>query len=289
MGKGMRLRHPARLPLQMIIADATRGIQRLVDIARLQQIINSTGPDPAQAICLQFQPHGQRIRARFAAALARLLHRVQNTQLVLDMMGDLMRDHISGGKIAARTQLLRQRGKKFSVQICLAIRRAIERPGGAGCATAWAARHAGKQHQNRRGIVDAGLSRQNLAPDLLGTAQDAGAEIGGALFFGAQIAGGGLHLLPLDPLQQRGHVNPREIPDSQHDQQAGTANTRTAPGTTPAPAILDITAGAQSFQSHGMVSDTGIALPFYSALRAYLQRNPPRAAVVARDAAIGAI
>ena len=57
MGKGMRLWHLTGLPLQMVIPDHPRRVERLVDIAGLQQPAHRLRPDPAQAIGLQFEPH----------------------------------------------------------------------------------------------------------------------------------------------------------------------------------------------------------------------------------------
>ena len=61
MGEGVRLRHLPRLPLQPVIADHPRRVQRLFQVAALQQPIDMTRPDARETVGLQFQPHGYRI------------------------------------------------------------------------------------------------------------------------------------------------------------------------------------------------------------------------------------
>ena len=124
----MWLRYPPRTLLQMIIADHPRRIQRLIDITRLQQTIHGPCPYAREAIGLQLQAHRQGIRLLLVGLLAQLFDLRQDGELILHVMGHLMRDHISRCKISSRAQLLRQGLEKICFEIGLLIRRAVERP-----------------------------------------------------------------------------------------------------------------------------------------------------------------
>ena len=123
----MRLRHTAGLSLQVVITDLASRVQRLFDIARLKQTVDIVRPDPREAIGLKLQPHGQSVRLSLAGLLAGGMDLFKDTQLVLDVVGHLMRNHIGRRKIPPRAKLARQGRKEFGIEIGLLIARAVER------------------------------------------------------------------------------------------------------------------------------------------------------------------
>jgi hypothetical protein len=93
-----------RLPLQAVVADRRGGRQRLLGLARFEDLLHAVGamaPDAGEAVGLQFEPHRQRIGGGpVAAALLRRVHLVGNAEQVLHVMTDFVRDHVSLGKLA---------------------------------------------------------------------------------------------------------------------------------------------------------------------------------------------
>lgn len=168
MGKGMRLGHLTGALLQVIIADHPRRIQRLLEVAGLQQPVHRPRPDPRKAIRLKLKPHGQRIGLRLAHGLTAAVDLGQDAKLVLDVMRHFVSDHIGRREIALGAKLTRQRVEKLSIEIGLAIRRAIKRARRAGCPATGALGHTGIKHHHRRAILAAQLLGEHLAPDGLG-------------------------------------------------------------------------------------------------------------------------
>src|SRR5262245_21985544 len=74
-----RIRHhrTARLLLQTIITNLERSVERLVHIARVEEIellLPMVGPHACQKISLQLQPHGRMVRLHGITAAANLLN-----------------------------------------------------------------------------------------------------------------------------------------------------------------------------------------------------------------------
>ena len=122
---------PARLLLQLIVADRCGSLHRCLDIAPLQDLpraIGMMGPHPRQKIGLQLQPHREFIRFRLAAGgLLEGLYFVAPTEQVLHVMTDLMRDDVCLRKISRRSKFLFQLPEEPHIQIHLGVGRAIER------------------------------------------------------------------------------------------------------------------------------------------------------------------
>jgi hypothetical protein len=92
--------HPAlRAPLQRVVADRRGSAQRSLDITGLQQmptLIGLVRPDAGETIGLQLDADLDAVCLRGAAAdlLLSRVRPVQNVFEFLDVMADLMRDHI---------------------------------------------------------------------------------------------------------------------------------------------------------------------------------------------------
>ena len=143
-------------------------------------------PHAGEAIGLQLDPHLQAVGGRLAAGGAlRRRHLRQHAEQVLHVMADLMRDHIGFRELAglaaaaveAHLHVVEERG----VEIDALVARTIERPhGGAGKAAAAVAFDAAVEHQARRPVaVTARL--EDVAPDVLGIADNGGDKIAGAV------------------------------------------------------------------------------------------------------------
>src|SRR5437868_3211953 len=132
VGEGLRRHAALRLPLQPVVADGRRGIERLLHVARLEDVARALGvvrPDAREAIGLQLQPDGRRVGRRPAApALGH--HAIGDPELFLDVMADLVRDHVRLREVTGRPEPLAQRTEEVEVEIDLLVLRTVERAGG---------------------------------------------------------------------------------------------------------------------------------------------------------------
>src|SRR5690606_19799294 len=118
--------------LQRVITDLVGGIQRLLDVALLQQALlrGVMRPDAGEAVGLQLDTGRQAIGFHLAHALPLAVEFRQHADQVLDVVADLMRDRISLREVARRLELLRQVAEEAEVDVNLAIAGAVERPRG---------------------------------------------------------------------------------------------------------------------------------------------------------------
>ena len=148
-----------RAALDRVVADGGGGVQRLVDVARLENAfrLGVVGPDPGEAIRLQLGAHRQSARADLAG-LPRL-RLLQNAEKLLDMVADLMRQHVSLGEVAGRAEALLQLGVEVEIDINVLVVRAVERSAGGG------RRSATRLHARRRraSASDRGIARPPAA------------------------------------------------------------------------------------------------------------------------------
>ena len=89
----------------MIVADGRCRAERFLHIASVEQTALGGGlrPDPREAIGLKLQPHGQFVLSRWVLPLD-LTDLALHAQKVLDMMADLMRQHVGLREIARRSE-----------------------------------------------------------------------------------------------------------------------------------------------------------------------------------------
>ena len=166
----MRDGEPPRLFLQSIITNSGGGNQRFLEIAFFKYVelpMSMVCPYPGIAISLQLQPHLQLIFLCIPQHLLfRPLHLLEGTFQVLDVMADLVRQHIGLGEIARRTMLVLHILEEAKVDIDLLIFRAVERPhAGAGWPTATDG-GASVEYKRRGGIAFPGPG-EHTGPDSL--------------------------------------------------------------------------------------------------------------------------
>ena len=93
----------ACVALKGIVTDLCRSIHRLCDISWLKAVkllLHGPRPYPRKAIRLKLDPYRHRIRPRFIHLAAHLIDLAKNSQLVLDVVGNLMCHDIRRSKIA---------------------------------------------------------------------------------------------------------------------------------------------------------------------------------------------
>src|SRR5829696_2574973 len=193
MGEAVRHDPALRLALQAVVADRRGGGQRLLDVAVVDHLaatggVGAVGPDAGKAVGLQLDPHRQGIGVALAHALLHLLGLGADAQKVLDVMADLMGDHVGLRELAGHAKAALQVVEEGEVEIDPLVGRAIERSHRRLADAAFGARGVAVEHQLGLAILPAELP-EGGRPDVLGALQHARHELG----FG--VAGGLLGLL----------------------------------------------------------------------------------------------
>src|SRR6516165_10564155 len=125
-----------RLPLQSIVADRGRSLHGCFNVPlfnKLPLLLGNVRPDAGEAVRLQFYADLQAVGLRLVHPPLLILYPLQNAELVLDVVTDLMRDHIRLRELAsfaADIATLKTPLKVLEearVEIDLLVNRAIER------------------------------------------------------------------------------------------------------------------------------------------------------------------
>ena len=175
MGEAVGHGVAVRRRLQAIVADRPGRRHGLLDVAGVEQLpflIGVGRPDAGQAIGHQFDPDRDRVGLGAARVLLRRVGLGENAEQVLDMVADLVGDHVGVGEIAAAAVFRLHVAEERQVEIDLLVERAIERPHRRLGAAAAGLGRAVVEHQRRRLVAHAGLRRQRVRPHRLGLAQD---------------------------------------------------------------------------------------------------------------------
>src|SRR5262249_26692710 len=103
---GERVRDDVALgtALQTIVADGGCRLHRRLDVAWLDDtplLLCVVGPDAGKAVGLQLDPNLEVIGLRLIQASLHLLNLGQDSQQILHMMPDLVRDHVGLRELAA--------------------------------------------------------------------------------------------------------------------------------------------------------------------------------------------
>src|SRR5215831_17262881 len=128
-----------------VIADRVRGGEGFAQIlvGDLERCARCATPDAGEAIGLELATHRGLVRC--------LTSRWQpgGPDQILNVVTDLVCDHVCLGKVAGRAQALRQDAVEARIDIEFLIRRAIEWAGSGGCVAAAASRYAVRKHDER--------------------------------------------------------------------------------------------------------------------------------------------
>src|SRR5712691_5029593 len=261
-----------RLPLQAVVADGGRGLERSFDVALLDQIpalLRTLGPDSGKTIGLQLDLDLQVIRLDLADGVLTLLHLRQDAEQILHVVTDLVGDHVSLGELArlavvAAAEPALQVAEERRVEIDPLVVGTIERPHGGARGAAGRARRAGEHHQRRWPVAPA-LLLQQVPPYRLGAAEHGRHELAGAVAWRAGLGRGAIGRVigmaaaaeNLGAADQEPRVDaerPAENPE--HDQRADAhpagADRKAAPAGVAllAAAILDVVAARQLIPAH---------------------------------------
>ena len=210
------------------------------------------GPDAGIAVGLQFLAHQQAVVAFHPrTALAGRLHLPGNAEQRLDVMTDLMGDHIGLGEVACSGKAPGHLVEELQVEVDLLIARAVERADRRTGEAAGRVHAAAKQHKGRVAILHAVLLEQR-APGVFGVAEHSADE-----FHLWIVAGRALALLGdcrpalvgqlAEDLQR---VLAGEQADHHHDGDAAQTQAAAQAHAAAAPGVHYVVAASGSFPAH---------------------------------------
>src|SRR5262249_29826192 len=123
--------------LQSIVADGSRRLHGGLNIAGLDEpplLLRVVRPNPGKAVGLQLDPHLKLIALNRVHGALRFLYLGQDSEQILHVVADLMRNHIGLGELAAfasniaaaetSLEILKERGIEINFPIVRAIERA---------------------------------------------------------------------------------------------------------------------------------------------------------------------
>ena len=209
------------------------------------------GPDTGEEVGLQLHADGELVVVAFRKARTHRLHLVGDAELILHVVADFVRDHISLGEVAGRAEAAFEFVVEGEVDVHLLVERAIEGAGGGAGHTAGAADLTLEEHERGRGIAAAEVGRKKLAPDVFIVGEHHPHEL--REFVVERLAGGllrcrcsdlGRHLGDLHRIDseehQRDHEDQREQTSPHHHGRGSLAAT-----------ILDVLTLPTAFPTHG--------------------------------------
>jgi hypothetical protein len=97
MGERVRYDIALHASLEAIVADGGRRLHGGFDVTRLQEaplFLGVIGPHPCEAVCLQLDPDLELIGGNLIKATLRLLYLWQETEQILHVVADFVRDHV---------------------------------------------------------------------------------------------------------------------------------------------------------------------------------------------------
>src|SRR5829696_4114710 len=130
VGPGLGVHADARAGLDPIVPDGGGGPEALLDVARLEVtlLVCRLGPHAGQAVRLKLELHRQLVLAA-RVLLLELADLALDPREVLDVVRDLVRDHVCLREVAGSAEAVAELPEEVRVQVDLLIGRAVERTG----------------------------------------------------------------------------------------------------------------------------------------------------------------
>ncbi len=148
MSKRFRTHAARRHPLQAIIAHGCCGVHRALDVPAFEQIalLGGMGPHSGQAVGLQFCFDGERV-GRSRLTFFERPHLTFDSDQLLYVMPNLVRQHIRLGKLAGSAEALLKFIEETEINVDLLVCRTIKRSGRRAGSSASRRRNIAEQHQ----------------------------------------------------------------------------------------------------------------------------------------------
>ena len=120
MGEGLGYYITLALLLEIVISDLGCAVEGFLDVALFEGPVSRiviVGPDSGIIVGLELQTYAVLVRNRLAGLLHDLMGLVEGSEQVLDMVSDLVGDHIGVCKVAVCSEGLLHRGEEAEVEI----------------------------------------------------------------------------------------------------------------------------------------------------------------------------
>ena len=183
------------------------------------------------------------------------------SEQVLNVVADLMSNHVGLGEFARRMEPSLQLVIEGQIDVDLLIGGAIKRPDGGARQSATLGIDLIREHDQKRLLVGPAGPGEKISPDVLGHGQRRPDEVRLSLFLGApgrRFLPGGARLGDLHPLHQDPGVGSREKAHHQHDQDRADTTTYRNLASRDPPSVLDVIAPAFVLPSHVWLSEVDL-------------------------------
>src|SRR5262245_55430289 len=168
-----------RLLLDAIVADRARRPERILDIARFDNVLTflgAIGPDAGEAIGLKFHAHLERIGLCLPHALFERFDLIGDAEKLLHVMTDLMRDNVGLRHVSWRAEAVLEVLIEVEVDIDLFVEGAIKRTHLCHADAASGTRSATEQNECGIGIALA-ITGEEVSPNVFGIGKHHGHEL----------------------------------------------------------------------------------------------------------------
>lgn len=243
------------LLLEEVVADLAGAVHRLLDVALLEaaeELVLVVAPYACQEVCLKLQTDAVFVGRHFIGTRAYIVDLLQDTEFVLDMVADFVRDHIGVREISPGLHLVLHLREETQVDIQAFVGRTIERPRLRSGIAAARLNRTGEEHHGGR-IVSAAHLLEHLGPYVLGAGQDLTGELGKFLLllgeFAVALGLGGNHAAQIglrNDTERIAAEKPSNEGDDGYAADAHSCNLAAAER----PAVVHVAAGSSSFQIH---------------------------------------
>src|SRR5207249_2577631 len=155
--EGLRRHAALGLTLQPVVPDRRGGVERLLQIALLEDVARLLGvvrPDAGQAVGLQLDADGRRVALR-AAALPRGRDLLGDAEQRLHVMADLVGDDVGLREVTGRAETIAKRAEEAEVEVELLVGGAVERTHRGARHAARRLHRAGEEHELRLAVLPA--------------------------------------------------------------------------------------------------------------------------------------
>src|SRR5262245_49607991 len=184
MRKGVGHDIALRLLLDAIVADGARRPERILDVARLDDVLTflgAIGPDAGETIGLKLHAHLQGIGLCLPHALFERFDLIGDAEKLLHVMADLMRNDVGLRHVSWRAEAVLEVLVEVEVDIDLLVEGAIKGTHLRHADSASGTRSAAEQHE--RGIAIAlPITGEEISPNVFGVGQNHGHEFLEILF-----------------------------------------------------------------------------------------------------------
>ncbi len=221
VGERVRVDAAALLLLDPVVPDRRGRRQPFFDVAGLDEVVlrvGGVGPDAGKAVRLELEPHRELVGV-VGVLLPLEVDVLHHAEEVLDVVAELVRDHVGPREVAGGAELLLQLVEEGEVEIDLAVAGTVERADRRRRRPAGGLRAIVEEDDHRRLVRRAALG-EDLRPGRVDLARDDVDELSGVVLgnvIDSCAAGGRLRQLARARVDPEAAASTWEAADQQVD------------------------------------------------------------------------